>query len=377
MNGLSGVRRAGLRLVLCWCVFAMYSVAQAEAINFSGQLDIVEDSGGAIYSGVPLGTTFSGTIDDVTAEGFITDGTTSTAFGCCIAAGGLSVSNNEILDADTAALLNTLAGTNFVAGDPVDLIDIEGDATTAAGGRIEIGLSFVLDAQAFDDASPENYPPDPADVILSVFFIVEFDDQDQEIYAGVGVLDSYPLRRFRDVPRDYWAYSFIEALAASGITGGCGDNNYCPENSVTRAQMAVFLERGMNGAGFSPPPATGNYFLDVPATAFAASFIEQLFRDGITSGCGGDNYCPSNTVTRAQMAVFLLRAKYGAGYTPPPPTTISFGDVDAGHWAAAWIYQLVAEGITSGCGGGNYCPNDPVTRAQMAVFLVRTFNLPR
>jgi hypothetical protein len=74
------------------------------------------------------------------------------------------------------------------------------------------------------------------------------------------------------------------------------------------------------------------------------------------------------------MAIFLLRAKHGSTYTPPnvAPT---FGDT-AGHWAEDWIEQLAAEGITAGCGGGNYCPEDPVTRAQMAVFLVRTFNLP-
>jgi hypothetical protein len=74
------------------------------------------------------------------------------------------------------------------------------------------------------------------------------------------------------------------------------------------------------------------------------------------------------------MAVFLLRAKFGAAYVPPPPTGV-FNDVPVGAFADRWIEQLAAEGITSGCGGGNYCPGDPVTRAQMAVFLVRTFEL--
>ncbi len=143
---------------------------------------------------------------------------------------------------------------------------------------------------------------------------------------------------------------------------------------MTRAQMAVFLERGMRGSGFSPPAATGNTFLDVGANDFAAAFIEQFFLDGITSGCGGNNYCPTDAVTRAQMAVFLLRAEHGAGFTPPPATGV-FTDVPLGSFAVAWIEQLAAEGITSGCGGGNYCQNNPVTRAQMAVFLVRTFGL--
>jgi hypothetical protein len=77
------------------------------------------------------------------------------------------------------------------------------------------------------------------------------------------------------------------------------------------------------------------------------------------------------------MAIFLLRAKYGSTYMPPPAgATTGFADVPPSHWAAAWIKQLAAEGITGGCGNGNYCPSSPVTRDQIAVFLVRTFNLP-
>jgi hypothetical protein len=131
----------------------------------------------------------------------------------------------------------------------------------------------------------------------------------------------------------------------------------------------------LRGSDYVPPPATGNVFLDVSSNSFAASFIEQFFSDGITGGCGGNNYCPNDSVTRAQMAVFLLRAANGSAYVPPAPTGQDFLDVDLGYWAVAWIEQLAEEGVTSGCGGGNYCPDDPVTRAQMAVFLVRVFGL--
>ncbi len=195
------------------------------------------------------------------------------------------------------------------------------------------------------------------------------------ISKGIAFVPPFtPSGLFNDVPTNYWAFSSIETLRISGITAGCGGGNYCPEDSVTRAQMAVFLERGTRGSGFSPSAVTGNTFLDVGASDFATAFIEQFLLDGITSGCGGHNYCPNDAVTRAQMAVFLLRAEHGAGYTPPAPTGV-FGDVDLAYWAVGWIDQLAAEGITSGCGGGNYCPDDPVTRAQMAVFLVRTFGL--
>jgi hypothetical protein len=138
--------------------------------------------------------------------------------------------------------------------------------------------------------------------------------------------------------------------------------------------MAVFLLKAKHGSSYSPPTASG-VFEDVPTDHWAAAWIEQLADEGITAGCGSGNYCPGTPVTRDQMAVFLLKAKHGSSYSPPTASGV-FEDVPTDYWAAAWIEQLVAEGITAGCGSGNYCPATPVTRDQMAVFLVRTFNLP-
>ncbi len=183
---------------------------------------------------------------------------------------------------------------------------------------------------------------------------------------------------FADVPLDYSVNSYIERLYNAGITGGCllVPLMYCPENTVTRAQMAVFLLRGIHGSSYAPPAvgdSTG--FVDVPTNHPVAAWIKQLAAEGITGGCSNGNYCPDATVTRAQMAVFLLRSKYTSAYTPPPANG-DFIDVPLNHLMAAWIEQLAAEGITGGCGAGVFCPDGNVTRAQMAVFLVRTFNLP-
>jgi S-layer homology domain len=127
----------------------------------------------------------------------------------------------------------------------------------------------------------------------------------------------------------------------------------------------------------TPTPSPGGCagFNDVPAGSPFCPFIEELVRRGITSGCGGGNYCPSASVTRAQMAVFLLRTLEGSGYTPPPcvPGQEMFNDVPASSPFCPWIEELARRGITGGCGGGNYCPSASVDRAQMAVFLVRTF----
>jgi hypothetical protein len=95
----------------------------------------------------------------------------------------------------------------------------------------------------------------------------------------------------------------------------------------------------------------------------------------VTAGCGGGNYCPTADVTRAQMAVFLLRTLEGASYAPPACVTPVFSDVPCSSGFAPWINELAARGITAGCGGGNYCPSNPNTRGQMAVFLTTTFGL--
>ena len=182
---------------------------------------------------------------------------------------------------------------------------------------------------------------------------------------------------FEDVPESHWAYAWIEALYDQGITSGCSASpmKFCPEDAVSRAQMAIFLERSLHGVDYKPPHATGEIFNDVSEEAFAADWIEALFADGITTGCGNGDYCPDAFVTRAEMAIFLLRSKYGANYIPDTvQTDTGFLDVTVDDFAADWIKQLAEEGITTGCGGGNYCPDLPVTRAEMAVFLIRTFN---
>jgi hypothetical protein len=204
-----------------------------------------------------------------------------------------------------------------------------------------------------------------------------------------GVGSPLPIRfsvtSFYDVPGTSSIWRWVEGLYAQGITGGCANTplRYCPDNAVTRTQMAVFLLRAMNGGSYTPPTDLTNVFSDVPTAGneWAQNWINQFYLSGITSGCSTSpmNYCPDNSVTRAQMAIFLLRAEHGSSYTPPAATGI-FADLPlpANASIAAWVEQLYNEGITSGCSTDplNYCPNAPVTRAQMAIFIDRTFEFP-
>ncbi len=165
----------------------------------------------------------------------------------------------------------------------------------------------------------------------------------------------------------------IIAIATAGITGGCGGGDYCPTLPVRRDQMAAFLLKAEHGSAYMPPACAG-IFSDVPCPSPFADWIEQLSSEGVTSGCGTGIYCPAQSVTRAQMAVFLLKTSEGSGYTPPPATGI-FGDVPVGSFAADFIEDLYTRGITGGCSASPllYCPGNTVLRQQMATFLVRTF----
>ena len=167
----------------------------------------------------------------------------------------------------------------------------------------------------------------------------------------------------------------MTTIAQRGVVAGCGSGNYCPTTAVNRAQISVFLLVAKEGSfatsGYAPPPCTG-IFADVACPSSFANWIEELFHRGIAAGCGGGNYCPATSVTRAQLAVFLLTTLEGPGYTPPPCTGM-FGDVACPSSFANWIEELARRGVVAGCGSGNYCPATAVTRAQMAVFLTKTF----
>jgi uncharacterized repeat protein (TIGR03803 family) len=144
---------------------------------------------------------------------------------------------------------------------------------------------------------------------------------------------------------------------------------FCPNAFVRRDQMAVFLLKTEHGSTHAPPACLG-VFPDVACPGLFADWIEELAAEGITAGCGGGDYCPISPVTREQMAVFLLKTEHGSSFTPPACTGV-FADVPCPSPFAPWIEALAAEGVTGGCGSGNYCPAIPVTRAQMAVFLLK------
>jgi len=178
------------------------------------------------------------------------------------------------------------------------------------------------------------------------------------------------------VPQAHPYHAAIEAIVRARITTGCGGGDYCPSSPVNRSEMAKFLLRGKRGRYFLPPrPTSPTYytFADVSSTNPLYQWIYELAAEAITTGCGGTLYCPDAAVDRASMAVFLLRGKNGSSFAPPAATGTAFADVQTTTYLARWIEALGAAGITSGCGGGDFCPVQPVTRGEMAKFLRKTF----
>ena len=242
----------------------------------------------------------------------------------------------------------TVSGTDFA------------DPTTMTIGGVAAPAGFVND-HTLSATTPALSPGTVNDVIVTT------------PDGTTGTLVKGWVSNFLDVPNGQQFYTFVTTLVSNAITVGVGGGLYGVDQSTLRQQMAVFLLKGRHGLCYVPPACTG-VFADVPCPSTFADWIEALAVEGITGGCGGGNFCPTNPVRRDQMAPFLLKAEHGASYVPPPCTGV-FADVPCPSLFADWIEQLAAENITGGCGGGNYCPQNPATRGQMAVFVVKTFNL--
>jgi hypothetical protein len=183
----------------------------------------------------------------------------------------------------------------------------------------------------------------------------------------------YQSGNFVDVPQGSTYYSFASKIYARGVTGGCF-------SSPAQFCPEGTLTRGQGAVFISallhPLPLKAPralHFTDVPTTNGFARFIEYLARRKIIEGCEPSRFCIDEPLTRKDMIVWLLRA-LGVD-NPPRPTSSSFADVSVDDPASPFIEEGLRRNITAGCGGGNYCPNQSILRGQMAVFFSQTFGL--
>ena len=236
-----------------------------------------------------------------------------------------------------------------VADEDADADGISIAADSLSTGRANVGLPSGLDAVLTHDA----IGPDPRHQVAKT------SDGDSGGFS------------FVDIQGNAHEPSIVR-IAAARITLGCNPpagTRYCPDEEVTRAQMATFLARALD-----LPEAAGDYFTDDAGSAHEDS-INRVAEAGITLGCAADSdrYCPDQPVTRAQMATFLARA------LDLPEAAGDYFTDDAGSAHEDSINRVAEAGITLGCGATDsdrYCPDQVVTRAQMATFLARALQLP-
>lgn len=244
----------------------------------------------------------------------------------------------------------TVVGVSFVTGARVYF------------GGVEASDVSVIDQGRISATTPPGLPG-------AVEVKVANPDTQYEILARAYAYD------YADVPAGDTFYASVEHLTLAGVTAGCGGGRFCPTDPVTRAQMAVLMERTLHGPDYAYPKP-GDTILDVDPCAPDAKFIYELTAEAITAGCGPEAFCPDSPLTRAQVAVWLLKGRHGADYVPPPATGSVFTDVAPGDFAADWIEELAAEGLTAGCRPGAYCPDADVSRGEAAAFLDLAFLEP-
>ncbi len=208
---------------------------------------------------------------------------------------------------------------------------------------------------------------------------------------------------FHDVPLDHIYHDYIETLALENYIAGCKIEGafryYCPDEPLTRAEAAVFILRGVFGADYIPPQPEKTYFVDVSLNEWYADWVNALYLEGFTAGCSldvkGIYFCPEREHTRAEACVFFLRLLKGKEFEPRKPSNywlenlypkFIFADVPLDKegtewesmWYTKWVYTAYIEGLIPACRIGvrnNFCPNDPITRAEAAFMMTKAKNL--
>lgn len=249
-----------------------------------------------------------------------------------------------------------------MSADGYAVSEIEHDLTGDTLTFITFGTAILLGSV---DGPARTYP---VDVTITATFATDppgtgFQEAYRFSYTVPCVDQNDPPPDFADDDDSVFAAD-IAWLASTGITRGCSETEFCPNDPVTRGQMAAFLVRAL---GYTGRGTTD--FTDDDASVFEAD-IERLANAGVTRGCTPTRFCPDDPVTRGQMAAFLRRA-LGDQLTPGPSP--DFSDI-ADSVFADDIEWLAGVGITRGCSDTEFCPDEPVTRGQMAAFLRRALD---
>jgi hypothetical protein len=322
--------------------------------------------------------------DEVTVTNFedlVPDVQTNTCLGVAVSPFALAVdaAGNNVMEPNELAVM---APTwRNIGGSPVTLTGATSSFTGPAGpiyANLDNAASYGTIGVAANGTCATGGNCYTVNAVAAIRPLTHWDATIVETVNPTATAKTWTLHignSFTDVPPSNSFYRFVETILHRNATGGCTSTTFCGIGPTSRDQMAVLVLRTFD-ASLNPPAcvAGAETFADVPASSPFCRWIEELARRGAVGGCGNGNYCPNATVTRQQMAVFVLRT-LDPTLNPPACATPVFADVPASSPFCPWIEELARRGVVSGCGNGNYCPAANVTREQMAVFLTVTFGL--
>jgi hypothetical protein len=188
------------------------------------------------------------------------------------------------------------------------------------------------------------------------------------------ICNAVPSSVFSDVPQNSPYKVFIDCMVYYGVASGTSPTTYSPAQTVERWQMALFLQNLWGALAIVPLSGSDQGFTDIGSlTSDAQVAVNQTAQLSVTSGVGPNLIGPFDPVPRWQMAIFLARFARATGLTLPAPTTSGFADIAGLSTEARNSISIVKTlGITTGTSATTFSPNNPVTRDQMAAFLIRT-----
>lgn len=271
-----------------------------------------------------------------------------------------------VLHDDTCEIHVGYDGTTFVCAGGQGTDVCPGDS----GGPLLVSLSGVL-----TQVGIVSYGEDctPASSTIGAYTAIGAYRSWIDGYVGAADPQPEPEPGFIDVPADGAHAANIGILVEAGITQGYADGTFRPGRSVSRAQMAAFLARAL-GIDLATVDATAGGFSDVPVDHPHARAIAAVVERGIAGGYADGTFGPGNPVSRAQMATFLAKA-LGVDLAAVDTADTGFPDVRSTDTHARGVVAVAERGITGGLADGTFGPTRSVSRGQMASFLVAAFDL--
>lgn len=252
----------------------------------------------------------------------------------------------------------------FAEGEP----NVVTSVTWPDGTEIADDESFTL---ALDLLFIDNFGVyDLADAEISVSgqtdmatMLADYMNSDQyTVPAGTGrvTLESAPVKTFPDVVEGSWYYEAVMQCAAKGIVAGYPDGTYRPNDSFTRAEAAVFAVKAA-GIDVSAYEDVDTVFSDV--SGWATKWIVAAYENGLAAGKGNGIFDPEAKVTREEFVTMLVTA---AGIDADSYADVACVFPDVSGWATKYVVAAYENKLVSGYTDGTFGLGKLITRAEAA-----------